>query len=109
MKNETDDYKKSLLEAVANLMGGYPMMFVAGIIILPLSANWVKEDPLVANMAITSGYALINFTRSFLLRRLFAKYGFYETLLKLGKKSKRNSSIVDYSSYDPVFLDDSNY
>ena len=59
------------------------MMFMAGIIILPLSSNWIREDPLVANIAITSGYALINFTRSFLIRRLFAKYGFYENIVKL--------------------------
>ena len=89
MPKEIDDYKKSLLEAFANLMGGYPMMFAVGIIVLPLSANWIKEDPLVANIAITGIYAIINFVRSFLLRRLFAKYGFYDNIIKLGKKLKR--------------------
>lgn len=89
MPKETDSYKKSLLESLANLSGGYPMMFVAGMIILPLSAGWIKEDPVVANMAITGIYALINFIRSFLLRRIFAKYGLYENLIKLGKKLKK--------------------
>jgi len=94
MIKEIDNYKKSLLEAAANLIGGFPMMFMAGIIILPLSSNWIKEDPLVANIAITSGYALINFTRSFLLRRLFAKYGFYENIVKLGTILKKLLHII---------------
>ncbi|GKS66681.1 hypothetical protein YTPLAS73_02280 [Nitrosarchaeum sp.] len=89
MTKQIDSYKKSLVEATANLMGGYPMMFVAGIIILPLSANWIKEDPLVANITITGVYALINFTRSFLLRRLFAKYEIHDKLFKLVKKIVR--------------------
>jgi hypothetical protein len=86
---EIDSYKKSLLESLANLSGGYPMMFIAGIIILPLSTGWIKEDPLVANVTITGVYALINFIRSFLLRRVFAKYGLYENLIKLGKRLKK--------------------
>ena len=89
MQKDIDSYKKSLLEALANLCGGYPMMFVAGIILLPLSTNWIKEDPLVANMTITGAYASINFTRSFLLRRLFAKNRFYDSAIKLWKKLKR--------------------
>jgi hypothetical protein len=90
MPKEIDSYKKSLLEALTNLAGGFPMMFVVGIIILPLSTGWIKEDPLVANMTITGIYALVNVTRSFLLRRVFAKYGLYDNLIKLGKKLKRN-------------------
>ncbi|QLH11662.1 hypothetical protein [Nitrosarchaeum sp. AC2] len=89
MTKQIDSYKKSLFEATANLMGGYPMMFVAGIIILPLSANWIKEDPLVANITITGVYASINFTRSFLLRRLFAKYELHDNLIKLVKNLVR--------------------
>ncbi len=88
MTREIDSYKKSLFEALSNLLGGYPMMFVVGIIILPLSSDWIKEDPLVANITITGLYASINFTRSFLLRRLFAKYGIYDNLIKLGIKLK---------------------
>lgn len=90
MPKEIDSYKKSSLEALTNLAGGFPMMFVVGIIILPLSTGWIKEDPLVANMTITGIYALVNVTRSFLLRRVFAKYGLYDNLIKLGKKLKRN-------------------
>jgi len=89
MTKQIDSYKKSLFEATANLMGGYPMMFVVGIIILPLSANWIKEDPLVANITITGVYASINFTRSFLLRRLFAKYELHDNLIKLVKNLVR--------------------
>ena len=88
---QIDSYKKSLLEAIANLLGGYPMMFVVGIIILPLSADWILKDPLIANITITGVYASINFTRSFLLRRLFAKYGIYDNLIKLRIKLKRES------------------
>ena len=88
---QIDSYKKSLLEAIANLLGGYPMMFVVGIIILPLSADWILNDPLIANITITGVYASINFTRSFLLRRLFAKYGIYDNLIKLRIKLKRES------------------
>ena len=95
MNQQVDSYKKSLLEALANLLGGYPMMFLVGIAILPLAANWIKEDPLVANLTITGVYASINFTRSFLLRRLFAKYGIYHNIIKVGIKLKR--SLDQYS------------
>lgn len=89
MTNPIDSYKKSLMEALANLLGGYPMMFVVGMLALPLAADWIKADPLLANIAITGIYASINFTRSFLLRRLFARYGIYDGLMKLGIKLKR--------------------
>ena len=81
-----DSYKTSLLEASANLMGGYPMMFIVGIVILPLSTNWIKEDPFIANITITGVYASINFARSFFLRRLFAKDNLYAKFIKFGKK-----------------------
>ncbi len=89
MTKQIDSYKKSLVEAFTNLLGGYPMMFVTGIVILPLSANWIKEDPLVANMTITGVYASINFTRSFLLRRLFAQYEIHANFIKLVKNLVR--------------------
>jgi len=89
MTKQMDSYKKSLFEAFANLLGGYPMMFVVGIVILPLSANWIKDDPLVANITITGVYALINFTRSFLLRRLFTKYEIHDNFIKLIKNLVR--------------------
>jgi hypothetical protein len=89
MTKQIDSYKKSLFEAFTNLLGGYPMMFVAGIVILPLSAHWIKEDPLVANITITGVYASINFTRSFLLRRLFAKYEIHNNFITLVKNLVR--------------------
>jgi len=86
---QIDSYKKSLLEAIANLSGGFPIMYALGIIILPLSNGWIKEDPLVANIAITGLYAMANFIRSLFLRRMFAKYGSYDNLIRLGKKLVR--------------------
>ena len=96
MSTQIDSKKKSLLEAFANLMGGYPMMFVAGIVILPLSVNWIKEDPIVANTTITAVFASINFTRSFFLRRLFAKYSFYDKLVIAGKKLMTRINIIKH-------------
>ncbi|MCV0410312.1 hypothetical protein [Nitrosopumilus sp.] len=90
MVEQIDSYKKSLMEAFANLTGGYPLIFIVGLIVLPLSVNWIKEDPIVANLAITGAYASINFTRSFVLRRLFLKYGIYEKMTTFLKRLFKN-------------------
>ena len=70
-----DSHKKSLSEAFVNSFGGYPVGFGVGIIILPLSIGWIQEDPLVANLAITFVYASVSFTRSYVLRRVFERFG----------------------------------
>jgi len=89
MKIETrmDSHKKSLSEAFVNSFGGYPIGYAIGIIILPLSMGWIQEDPLVANMAITFVYASVSFTRSYLLRRTFERFGIDDNFIKLGIKA----------------------
>ena len=81
-----DSHKKSLSEAFVNSFGGYPVGFGVGIIILPLSIGWIQQDPLVANIAITSVYAIVGFTRSYFLRRTFEKHRIEDNFLKLGIK-----------------------
>ncbi|MEX0862551.1 hypothetical protein [Nitrosopumilus sp.] len=86
VKNSTgiDSHKKSLNEAFVNSFGGYPIGYGLGIVILPLSMGWIKQDPLVANLAITLVYATVSFARSYFLRRIFEKYGVDDNFIKLG-------------------------
>ena len=79
----SDSRKKSLSEAFANSFGGYPIGYGLGIIILPLSMGWIKENPLVANLAITFVYATISFARSYFLRRIFEKHGVDDNFIRL--------------------------
>ncbi len=82
----SDSRKKSMSEAFANSFGGYPIGYGLGIVILPLSMGWIQENPLVANLAITFVYAMVSFTRSYFLRRVFEKYGVEDNFIKLGIK-----------------------
>ena len=88
MSNETvDSKKKSASEAFVNSLGGYPIGYGVGILILPLSTGWIQEDPYVANIAITGVYAIVSFVRSYFLRRVFEKYGIDDNFIRLGTKS----------------------
>ena len=82
-----DSHKKSISEAFVNSFGGYPIGYGLGIIILPLSTGWIQNDPYVANIAITTTYAIVGFTRSYFLRRIFEKYGIDDNFIRLGRKS----------------------
>ena len=81
-----DSRKKSLSEAFVNSFGGYPVGYGLGIVILPLSMGWIQEDPLIANLAITFVYASVSFVRSYVLRRVFEKFGIEDNFIKLGMK-----------------------
>jgi len=85
-EQKTDSHKKSLSEAFVNSFGGYPIGYGLGIIVLPLSMGWIQDDPLVANLAITFVYATVSFTRSYVLRRIFEKFGIDDNFIKLGIK-----------------------
>ena len=88
MSNDlVDSKKKSVSEALINSFGGYPIGYGVGIIILPLSMDWIQEDPYMANIAITGVYATVSFVRSYFLRRVFEKYGIDDNFIRLGKKS----------------------
>ena len=39
-----DTKKKSASEALVNALGGYPIGYGLGIIILPLCSGWIQED-----------------------------------------------------------------
>jgi len=81
-----DSKKKSASEALVNAVGGYPIGYGLGIIILPVCAGWIQEDPYMANVAITGAYAVTSFVRSYFLRRVFEKYGIDDNFIKLGIK-----------------------
>ena len=86
MSNETvDSKKKSASEAFVNSLGGYPIGYGVGILILPLSTGWIQEDPYMANIAITGVYATVSFVRSYFLRRIFEKYGIDDNFIRLAK------------------------
>ena len=82
-----DTKKKSASEALVNAVGGYPIGYGLGIIILPISAGWLQNDPYVANIAITGTFAVTSFVRSYFLRRIFEKYGIDDNFIRLGRKS----------------------
>jgi len=63
--------KNGLIEAATNSIGGYPIGFVIGIIVLPLSVNWIQKDPILANLVITSIYVGVSFVRTLILRNAF--------------------------------------
>jgi hypothetical protein len=81
-----DSKKKSASEALVNSFGGYPVGYALGIVILPLSTGWIESDPYVANIAITAVYATVSFVRSYVLRRVFEKYGIDDNFLRVGIK-----------------------
>ena len=87
MSDQTvDSKKKSASEAFVNSLGGYPIGYGVGIIILPLSTGWIQEDPYMANIAITGVYATVSFVRSYFLRRIFEKYGIDDNFIRLAKR-----------------------
>ena len=85
--SELDSKKKSASEALVNSLGGYPIGYGVGIVILPLSTGWIQEDPYMANIVITGVYATVSFVRSYFLRRVFEKYGIDDNFIRLGRKS----------------------
>ena len=85
--SELDSKKKSASEAFVNSLGGYPIGYGVGIVILPLSTGWIQESPYMANIAITGAFAVTSFVRSYFLRRIFEKYGIDDNFIRLGRKS----------------------
>jgi hypothetical protein len=81
-----DSKKKSASEALVNALGGFPIGYGLGLIILPISTGWIQDDPYMANIAITGAYAITSFVRSYFLRRIFEKYGIDDNFIKLGIK-----------------------
>ena len=81
-----DSKKKSASEALVNALGGFPIGYGLGIIILPISTGWIQEDPYMTNVAITGAYAVTSFVRSYFLRRVFEKYGIDDNFIRLGRK-----------------------
>ena len=87
--NSLDTKKKSASEALVNAIGGYPIGYGLGIVILPLSAGWIQDDPYMANIAITGTYTATSFVRSYFLRRVFEKYGIDDNFIRLAQKGIR--------------------
>ena len=88
MSNETvDSKKKSVSESIINSLGGFPIAYGIGIVILPLSTGWIQSDPFVANIAITGTYATVSFVRSYFLSRIFEQHGIDDNFIRLGRKS----------------------
>jgi len=84
--NVLDSKKKSASESVINSLGGFPIAYGLGIIILPLSTGWIQSDPFVANIAITGTYATVSFVRSYFLRRIFEQHGIDDNFIRLGRR-----------------------
>jgi hypothetical protein len=84
--NTLDTKRKSASESVINSLGGFPIAYGLGIIILPLSTGWIQSDPFVANVAITGTYATVSFVRSYFLRRIFEQHGIDDNFIRLGRR-----------------------
>ena len=85
-KQLKDSHKKSISESVINSIGGYPIAYAIGILILPLSTGWIQSDPFIANVAITGVYAMVSFVRSYFLRRIFEQHGIDDNFIRVGIK-----------------------
>jgi len=85
-RTEIDSKGKSLTEAFVNSFGSYPIGYCLGIVILPISMGWLQEDIFTANIFITLIYATVSFLRIYYLRRVFARLGFDDNFIRLGKK-----------------------
>jgi len=88
----TDSKSKSISEALTNTFGGYPIAYGISIIILPLSVDWIKDDPLVASLFIGIVFAIASFLRVYYLRRLFERFGHDDNFIKFGIKLYRKIS-----------------
>ena len=87
MSNElSGGKKKSASEALVNSIGGFPVGYGLGIILLPISTGWIQQDPYMANIAITGAYAITSFVRSYILRRIFEKNGIDDNFIRLAKR-----------------------
>lgn len=88
-----DTRKKSLSEALLNSFGGYPIGYVIGIVILPVSVGWIEKDPLTVNLLITAVYATVSFLRSYYLRRFFERFGIEGNIAVLAIKAVKKFKI----------------
>ena len=86
MNVDANSKRKDLSESILNAIGGYTTGYIIGIVILPLSVNWIQKDPFIANLLITLSYASVNFGRSYILRRFFTRRGFDDYLIALFRK-----------------------
>jgi len=81
-----DTRSKSLSEAFVNSFGSYPIGYAIGILILPISMNWLQDDLFIANVFVTLVYATVSFTRTYYLRRVFNHLGFDDNFIRLASK-----------------------
>jgi len=63
-----------------------PIGYWIGILVLPLSIEWLNEDPFMANIFITLNYATVSFVRVYFLRRLFTRLVVDDNFIKLAIK-----------------------
>ncbi len=84
-----DTRSKSLSEALINTFGGYPIGYLLGIAILPSAAGWIQEDPFGANIFITLAFSAATFVRIYFLRRLFARFGYDDNVIRLILRLRR--------------------
>lgn len=100
-----DTRKMSISEALLNSLGGYPIGYAIGIVILPVTVGWIEKDPITVNLLITAVYATVSFLRSYYLRRFFAKYSIVDNIAVLAIKGARKLKTRYYFRFkNSVFL-----
>jgi len=103
--HKKDSRSKSLSEAFVNSFGSYPIGYAIGILILPISMDWLQDDLFIANVFVTLVYATVSFTRTYYLRRVFNHLGFDDNFIRLINKlffKIKHSFIVKESQNDEV-------
>jgi len=102
---QKDSRSKSLSEAFVNSFGSYPIGYAIGILILPISMNWLQDDFFIANVFVTLVYATVSFTRIYYLRRVFNRLGVDDNFIRLVSKlffKIKHSFIIKESKNDRV-------
>ena len=82
----SDTRSRSLSEALVSSISSYPLGFSIGIIILPLSVDWLSANAWMATAAVTATYTTCSCVRIYCLRRIFTRLDSDDNFIKLGIK-----------------------
>ena len=80
-----DSRKKSLVEAIADIVIGFLIYLPINIFVLPYFTSGIEEYSLATGLSISAIYTSIALVRKYLIRRWFVSMNVTKTLQKLTK------------------------
>ena len=80
-----DSRKKSLVEAIADIVIGFLIYLPINIFMLPYFTSGIEEYSLATGLSISAIYTSIALVRKYLIRRWFVSMNVTKTLQKLTK------------------------